>query len=96
MTDSNTGTVQIGRKTVGKFADYDAMVEAIRERAADVGLSYGLLDQLTGLGEGGVGKYLADLRVRHLSVTSSNSVLTGASSAASRLARAVPASQPAR
>jgi hypothetical protein len=52
------------------FQDADDLVEPLRKRAASVGLSYGLLDAITGLGEGSTGKYLAPARVRHLSISS--------------------------
>jgi hypothetical protein len=42
----------------------------LRKRAAYVGLSYGLIDELTALGEGSTGKYLSPARVRHLSISS--------------------------
>src|SRR5262249_28771857 len=69
MVDSNTGTVQIDGvaigKAVGEFTDYDAMVEAIRQHAATIGLSYQVIDELSGLAEGHTGKLLADLRVKN-------------------------------
>jgi transcriptional regulator with XRE-family HTH domain len=55
---------------VGEFSDYDGMVERLRERAASVGLSYRMIEELTGMGEGAVGKYLADLRVKKFSIES--------------------------
>jgi hypothetical protein len=55
---------------IGEFTDYDALIEQLRERAATVGLSYRNIDELTGLGEGGTAKYLADLRVKRLTIES--------------------------
>jgi hypothetical protein len=72
MTDSNTGTaVQIGGKTlelVGQFETYDQLVERVRERAADIGLSYRLCDEISGLAEGHTGKVLADLRAKQMGI----------------------------
>jgi hypothetical protein len=58
------------RELLACFQDADDLVEPLRKRAASVGLSYGLLDAITGLGEGSTGKYLAPARVRHLSISS--------------------------
>jgi hypothetical protein len=69
MTDSNAGTVQVNG-VVGAFTDYDGLIEALRERAAEVGLSYAMIDCLSEFSEGSTGKYLSDARVRHLSVAS--------------------------
>jgi hypothetical protein len=70
MTDSNTGTVRVDGvvlgKLVGRFDDYDALVERVRERAADIGLSYQMIDEISGLAEGHCGKVLADLRARQM------------------------------
>jgi hypothetical protein len=53
MADLNTGqAVQIGGATagelVGEFSDYDGLIEALRQRAVDIGLSYRVLDELAG------------------------------------------------
>jgi hypothetical protein len=70
MADSNTGkSVQVD-SVVGAFTDYDGLIEALRERAASIGLSYAMIDCLSEFSEGGTGKYLSDARVRHLSVAS--------------------------
>jgi hypothetical protein len=49
--------VQVGGDVVGQLVavcqDGDDLVEQLRKRAAYIGVSYGLLDELTGLGEGG-------------------------------------------
>jgi hypothetical protein len=42
----------------------------LRKRAAALGVPYRVLDELTGLGEGGTAKYLADLHLKHLSIRS--------------------------
>jgi hypothetical protein len=52
------------------FEDSEDLVEALRERTAYIGLSYGLLDAIAGLPEGGTGKYLSPLRVRQLTMNS--------------------------
>jgi hypothetical protein len=71
---SGTGTVQVDGVSIGTavggFSDYDGLVEALRARVADVGLSYRILEELAGMPEGGVAKYLADVRVRRLSIES--------------------------
>jgi hypothetical protein len=70
MTDSGTGTVHLDGvalgKLVGQFDDYDALVERVRERAANIGLSYQMIDEISGLAEGHCGKVLADLRARQM------------------------------
>jgi hypothetical protein len=55
---------------IGEFADYDGLIEGLRQRAAAVGLSYRSIDELANFGEGATGKYLADLRVKHFTVAS--------------------------
>jgi hypothetical protein len=55
---------------VGEFSDYDGLIDRLRERAATLGVPYRVLDELTGLGEGGTAKYLADLHLKHLSIRS--------------------------
>jgi hypothetical protein len=55
---------------IGDFTDADALVEVLRERIAALHVSYGVLDDLTELGEGGVAKYLAPLRVKQLTMVS--------------------------
>jgi hypothetical protein len=74
MVKFDSGTVQVDGATVGQlvggFSDYDALVEQLRARISAVGLSYRVLEEIAGLPEGGAGKYLADARVRHLSVDS--------------------------
>jgi transcriptional regulator with XRE-family HTH domain len=52
------------------FADYDGLVEALRDRAAAVGLSFSALEDLAGLGESAAAKYLSDLRVKNLGLKS--------------------------
>lgn len=67
-TDSSPSPVD--GAIVGSFADYDALIAALRERIGAVGLSYAALEELAGLAEGAAGKYLADARARHLSIDS--------------------------
>jgi hypothetical protein len=61
----------IGECTViGEFADYDALIDKLRARVIEIGLSHRVLDELTGLGEGSSAKYLSDLRLKHFSAVS--------------------------
>jgi hypothetical protein len=55
---------------IGDFTDYDALIDRLRQRVAEIGLSQRVLDELTGLGDGGTQKYLTDVRIKHLSVVS--------------------------
>jgi hypothetical protein len=55
---------------VGEFADYDGLVERLRERAASVGLSYRIIEELAEMGEGSLAKYLSDIRVKQFTVGS--------------------------
>jgi hypothetical protein len=55
---------------IGEFTDYDALIDRLRDRVAEIGLSNRLLDELTGLGEGSTQKYLSGLHIKHLSVVS--------------------------
>jgi hypothetical protein len=67
-------SVAIGGDVIGEllsvFQDGDDLVEQLRKRAAYIGASYGIIDDLTGIGEGSTGKYLAAARVRALTVSS--------------------------
>jgi hypothetical protein len=54
--------------TVAAFSDYDGLIEVLRERAANIGLSYGTIDGLCEFAEGQAGKYLADARARQLTI----------------------------
>jgi hypothetical protein len=55
---------------VGGFSDYDSLVEQLRERIGAVGISYRILEEIGGFCEGAVAKYLADARVKNLSIGS--------------------------
>jgi hypothetical protein len=55
---------------IGSFTEPDALVERLRERMAALGLSLALMDELTEMGEGSVGKYLSPLRVKQLTMLS--------------------------
>jgi hypothetical protein len=57
-------------EVAGEFADYDGLIEALRERAAAIGLSYRIVEELAGMAEGAVGKYLSDVRVKRLTIES--------------------------
>jgi hypothetical protein len=70
MADHDPELVQIGGDDVGKFEDGDALVDQLHKRAAYIGLSYGVIDELAGFPEGGTRKYLAPLRVRQLTIPS--------------------------
>jgi hypothetical protein len=67
LLDSGNGPTQVdGANVVGSFVDYDGLVSAQRERAADIGLSFAVIDELSGLAESATAKYLSDLRVKNL------------------------------
>ena len=77
MTETNTGkpvTIGgadvVGPELLGAFCDTDGVVEALRRRAASIGLSYGLIEQIADMPEGSVGKYLSALRVKALTTES--------------------------
>jgi transcriptional regulator with XRE-family HTH domain len=71
LAEKVTGTVQLDSATViGSFADYDGLIAALRARIGDLGLSYRVLEEITGMAEGAAGKYLADARAKNLSVSS--------------------------
>jgi hypothetical protein len=73
LPETNT-MVAVGGEAVGKlagtFSDYDGLVEALRRRAADVGLTFAVIDELSNLGESATAKYLSDLRVKNLALRS--------------------------
>jgi hypothetical protein len=50
--------------------DGDALVEQLRKRAEQIGVSFAVLDELAGLAEGGSAKYLSALQVRQLTTSS--------------------------
>jgi hypothetical protein len=49
------------------FDNTDNLVEALRKRMINVGLSFGVLDEILGT-EGAAGKYLSPLRVRRITL----------------------------
>jgi hypothetical protein len=55
---------------VGTFADYDGLIASLRLRAEALGLSYSTIEALADMADGSLGKYLADLRVKNLSIVS--------------------------
>jgi hypothetical protein len=55
---------------IGEFSDCDGLIEQLRQRAAELGLSYRLIDELAGFGENYTGKILSDTRAKQLSVSS--------------------------
>jgi hypothetical protein len=55
---------------VGEYADEDALIALLRERAAQLGLSYRVIDEIAGFGENYTGKILADTRMKTLTVSS--------------------------
>jgi hypothetical protein len=48
----------------------DDVVAAIRERMADVGVSYALVEHLCGIGENSISKYLSSVQSRRLTIAS--------------------------
>jgi hypothetical protein len=71
LMESNTGLVRVdGAAVIASFTDYDSLVAALRARIGEVGLSYAALEQIVGMCEGQVAKYLSDARVKQLSVGS--------------------------
>jgi hypothetical protein len=52
------------------LADSDDVVAALRARMAYVGVSYGLVEELAGMSEGSLGKYLSPLQVKRMTITS--------------------------
>ena len=55
---------------VASLHDYDGLVEGLRDRAAAVGLSYELIEDLADLANGALSKYLSDLRKKQLTIAS--------------------------
>jgi hypothetical protein len=51
---------------VGSFTDCDQLIEHLRQRAAELGLSNATLDELCGFGEAYAGKILAPTRMKQL------------------------------
>ena len=49
-------------EVIGSFRDYDGLVDGLRARAASVGLSYELIEDLAEMSSGALSKYLSDLR----------------------------------
>jgi transcriptional regulator with XRE-family HTH domain len=71
LPESTISMMQIdGAAVIGSFVDYDSLIAQLRARISAVGLSYAALEEITGMAEGAAGKYLADARVKHLSVDS--------------------------
>jgi hypothetical protein len=66
--------VIIGGDVVGEllacFHDDDTLIEQLRRRAADVGIPYSVIEDIGGLAEGAVGKYISPLRVKKLTLAS--------------------------
>jgi transcriptional regulator with XRE-family HTH domain len=73
-TDDPGKPVIIGSDVVGElFAtleNSDEVVAALRKRMEYAGLSFSTVEQIAGLAEGAVGKYLSPLQVRSLTVAS--------------------------
>jgi hypothetical protein len=55
---------------VGEFADVDALIERLRERAVELGLTYRVIDELAGFGEAYTGKLLGAVRAKAMTVAS--------------------------
>jgi hypothetical protein len=76
MAEPTTSTIGAGTagELVGEFSDYDGLIARLRERAAAVGLSYLLIDDLAGLSQGHTSALLGATRKRHFSINSLLSV----------------------
>jgi hypothetical protein len=75
LADSDTGkSVMIGGNVCGEllatFANDDDLVEQLRKRMSYIGLSFGVVEELAGMSEGALGKYLSPLRVKRLTIAS--------------------------
>jgi hypothetical protein len=72
--DPGKKSIAIDGNVVGElFAtleNSDDVVAALRARMAYVGVSYGVVEELADMPEGAIGKYLAPLQVKRLSITS--------------------------
>jgi hypothetical protein len=55
---------------VGEFADVDALIERLRERAGELGLTYRVIDELAGFGEAYTGKLLGAVRAKAMTISS--------------------------
>jgi hypothetical protein len=66
--------VAIGGVPIGTlfstFQSDDDLVAELRKRASYIGLSYQIIEELAGMAEGAVGKYLAPVRARSLTTSS--------------------------
>jgi hypothetical protein len=75
LADSNIGKpVMIDGNVVGElfavFCDGDTLVEQLRKRMAAIGISYGVVEELAEMSEGGLRKYLSPARVHQLTLPS--------------------------
>jgi hypothetical protein len=66
--DTGTSTID-GKAASERFATEDELVAALRARAENIGLSFGVLSELVGLGDNNVAKYLSPTRTRSLTVS---------------------------
>jgi hypothetical protein len=55
---------------VGTFRDYDALIAAIRDHAATLGIPYRLIDELANLATGTTGHVLGDAQTKRLGMMS--------------------------
>jgi hypothetical protein len=55
---------------LGTFADCDALIERLRERATELGLTYRVIDELAGFGEAYTGKLLGAVRAKAMTISS--------------------------
>lgn len=53
---------------VVEFSDYDAMIEALRARAAELGLAYAQIDEIAGWASGYTGKLLGPAQIKTMTV----------------------------
>ncbi len=64
-------SVQINGAAVSRgFSDYDQLIELLRDRIAELGLSFRIVEELAQMGVVSVAKYLSDLRIKRLTVES--------------------------
>ncbi len=61
-------------RVLATFADYDGLIEALRQRKTDLGLSCLLMDELSGLPAGYTAKVLGPSRIKSLGAISTSAI----------------------
>lgn len=61
-------------RVLATFDDYDGLIEALRQRKAELGLSCLLMDELSGLPAGYTGKVLGPRRIKSLGAISTDAI----------------------